>query len=336
MLYITTRDDHDAHTAYKTLVSDFASDGGLYIPFQMPVFDRDRLLSLKNKSFGDIVADLLNCFFSAGLTGWDVACAIGRNSVKLKSLGQKSIVVEPWHNPGRSFAYLENSLFQLVGNRNEISKNPTNWGKIAVRIALLFGVYGQLRADDYLRAEETFHVSVRADSLTFLVAVLYAREMGLPIAMTLCADAAQSGVWDFVHHGRLNTNRFNGSLPADLERLTHAAWGKQVCQCLHDTCKNNAVFTVPEGSTPLSENIFCSVIGNDRIGSVINSVYRNNAYFIDSDTAVSFAAVQDYRAKAGENRLTVMFGQNDPALSADFIADAIGIAVSDVTSGTGK
>lgn len=333
MLYITTRDNHDAHTAYKTLLSDTAQDGGLYIPFQMPVFSQEELLNLKSMPFSGIVADITNRFFSAGLTAWSVECAIGRNSVKLKELGQKIVIFEPWHNPDRTYTYFENSLYSLLTNgKPEAKSTPTGWAKIAIRIAYLFGTYGQLLSEGELRFDESFHVSVQAGDHIDVIAVWYAREMGLPISMTLYGDLRESGIWDLVCRGVLNTNGLDALLFHELERLTHAAWGAQECDRFLTACQQCVPYAIAEETAPLSGDLFCAVVGSNRIGNVINSVYRNNAYLIDADIALPFATVQDYRAKTGENRLTVLLGKNDPLLSAELITKATGLSLEEMTS----
>lgn len=337
MLYVTTRDNYDAHTAYKTLLGDTAQDGGLYIPFQMPVFEQEALLALKSMSFAAIVADVLNRFFSAGLTAWSVECAIGRNCMKLKSLGQKIFILETWHNPNRTYAYVESSLFSLIGEGKQgISFKPTNWVKIAIRIAVLFGVYGQLLAEGFLHVDELFHVSVKTNDCSDPVAVWYAREMGLPISMTLCGDVTESGLWDLVYRGELSASGLGTSLVIGLERLIHAAWGPETCDLWLQSCRNGKSFMTSDEITPLSNDIFSTVVGNERIPSVVNSIFRNNGYLVDSAVALPFAAVQDYRAKTGENRLTVMISEDDPLLSADLLVDATGLTLEELTSAQKK
>ena len=63
MLYVTTRNKNDAHTAHKTLISDRASDGGFYVPFRMPVYSHEEILSFKDKNFGQCVSEILNLYF---------------------------------------------------------------------------------------------------------------------------------------------------------------------------------------------------------------------------------------------------------------------------------
>ena len=70
MLYVTTRNKHDAYTAHRTLLADRAPDGGLYLPFRLVTLDHQQVLALANKTFGQCVAEILNRFFACQLTGW--------------------------------------------------------------------------------------------------------------------------------------------------------------------------------------------------------------------------------------------------------------------------
>ena len=62
----------------------------------------------------------------------------------------------------------------------------------------------------------------------------------------------------------------------------------------------------------LSDGMFVSVVGNDRVESVINSVYRSNGCILDPYTAVSYGGMQDYRAKTGESSPTVLLWEYNP------------------------
>ena len=75
MLYLTTRDKFDTYTVYRTLHEDTAPNGGLFFPFRLPAVS---LETLKGKTFCECVADVLNLFFSAGLTGKEVEFSVGR------------------------------------------------------------------------------------------------------------------------------------------------------------------------------------------------------------------------------------------------------------------
>ena len=94
MLYVTTRDKNEISTAYRTLGQDRGDDGGFFVPFQLPKLDRDLIDGLKNKTFGQNVADVLNLLFKARLDGWDVDFCIGRYPTKLVAMSHRIVFAE--------------------------------------------------------------------------------------------------------------------------------------------------------------------------------------------------------------------------------------------------
>ena len=76
--------------------------------------------------------------------------------------------------------------------------------------------------------------------------------------------------------------------------------------------------------------MFSSVVGGRRVMDLIASVYRTNQYLIDPYTAISYGTLQDYRAKTGENKLTVLFSEGNPEHFADVISQATGLPVRDI------
>ena len=104
MLYVTTRNNRDAYTAQRVLRENRGPDGGLYVPFREPVFSREEIDALKEKSFHQCVAEVLNRLFNTKLTRWDVEFCVGRYPVRLVNLPQRIIAGECWHNPEWSAA----------------------------------------------------------------------------------------------------------------------------------------------------------------------------------------------------------------------------------------
>ena len=51
MLYVTTREDRDAYTAYRALHESRSADGGLFLPFRMQTFPEEELDALLRKPF---------------------------------------------------------------------------------------------------------------------------------------------------------------------------------------------------------------------------------------------------------------------------------------------
>ena len=92
MLYVTTQDSKDAHTAYRTLGANSGPDGGLFVPFKMPKLEPEQIENLKEKSFEQNIADVLNLLFNARMDGWDVGFTIGRRPHKLVPMSHRVYV----------------------------------------------------------------------------------------------------------------------------------------------------------------------------------------------------------------------------------------------------
>lgn len=313
MLYVTTRDNKDAYTVHKTMVQDLAPDGGMFVPFQIPVFAEKDISLLVNRSYSENIADILNRFFSAHLNSWSIDTAIGRNCIKTENLSQKIGSIELWHNPERGYGYVVNNLFRLLSSSDEIADKPTNWVLVAIRIAVLFAAYADLVKCDSLRINETFDVAVNVGDFTDPIAVWYAKAMGLPIKMIICACDETDGVWDLIHRGQIATTALTKELAAGLERLMFSVYGIEEADRFAQTFKAGKLFAVDsEVDVNLNDAFFCAVMGQGRADVVINSLKRTDQYAVCADTALSFAAVQDYRAKTGENRLTLLFSNAEP------------------------
>ena len=313
MLYVTTRDQRDAHTAYKTLISDTAQDGGCYIPFRTPILEAKDVDNLLSKGFSDIVTTILNRLFSANLTAWSLDFSVGRNCAKV------------WHNPEKRYSAMEKALFNLIGKEHQLPESASQWAKIAIRFATLFGIYSQMLCSEVVKPEEEFDISVPADDFTAFMAAWYAKENGLPIRMILCGCDTESGVWDLIHRGEVSTSGVSETIVQGLERLVYGKWGREAALDFVTARNESKTFAITEEMPKLSDSCFCSVVGSDRLNAVVNSVYRTDNCLIDKKTALSYAAMQDYRAKSGENRITLIFADADPTLSAQLIADATGL-----------
>lgn len=327
MLYITTKDQKDAHTAYKTLVSDCAGDGGLYMPFRIPHYSDDEIAGMKARSFGDVVAQILNYFFSSKLTGWDVDFAIGRTPVKTVSVGRKIVVSEVWHNPESSYCGLEKSLFCKLSQNICIAAVPTDWAKVAIRIAVLFGVYADLRRSGTLTYGQTIDIAMDVGDYFAPVAACYAKKMGLPLGKIICCcNGDNAAIWDLIHRNELSTASLSAKIRLGLERLLYVVYGKEELRRFAVACDNKRQYAVSEDAPiKLSDDMFCVVVGEERLNAVINSVYRTDNYLIDADTALPFGAIQDYRSKAGESSMTLLFAEKDPAASVQRILKATGM-----------
>ena len=335
MLYATTRSKSETYTAYRALHEDLAPDGGAFVPFKMPKFTLQQLDQMSGQSFGETMAQILNIFFSARLTGWDIDCCIGKSAVKISAMSRRVILAELWNNPHGDFAYTIDILYQkLCGDTPE--GKPTQWAKIAIYIAVLFAALLPLRN----QGMRTVDICVNSGDFLVPMAAWYARNMGLPLGTIICSCNENSTAWDFLHRGELNTGAatvhttmkaLDVSHPAGLERLIFATLGFDENRKYLETAARRGVYQIrPDMVEQVSAGMFVSVVGKDRVVPLISSVYRSNDFVLDPYTAISYGGLQDYRAKTGESHPTVLLWQHSPMRFLDMVQNATGLAELDI------
>ena len=239
MLYLTTRSSRDAYTAQRALRESRGPDGGMYLPFRGPSFAPEDWKKLSAMPFGQRVAEILNRLFQMRLTCWDVDVCIGRNPVNIESLGHRTLVAELWHNAGQSYDYLARELAEQLLNE---SSCQSGWLSIALRIAMLFGIYGQLPGDSL----EPVDISVISGDFAAPISAYYARAWGLPIGNIVCCCNENSGLWELLRHGQLRTDtasvptilpEADVAVPENLERLVYEAGGTDEVERYLASCR---------------------------------------------------------------------------------------------------
>ena len=313
MLYISTRTENDVYTAHKTMVSDRTANGGCYVPFSLPAFTKEEIAGLKDKQFNQIVADVLNLFFSARFTDLDVSFAVGKNPCSMHAMNHRIAVAELWHNSGRNYEFLVEKLYTKLCNHEDCSDVPTDWAKIVIDLAVLIGVYAEMLRDEIIDLGQIVDVSFNTEHFCTICAAWYARKMGIPIGTIICTEKDNGTIWDLLHRGTLSATHADNSAVSAVERLLFGTLGAATLKEFVDCLEKRRTFTmVEEDRAVFSDGLFCSVAGSDRAATVINSVYRSNAYTIDDEAALCYGGLQDYRARNGEGRLTVLFGRCAP------------------------
>ncbi len=335
MLYATTRSKTDTYTAYRALIEDIAPDGGLFLPFRFPEFSHFEIEKLKEQSVSETVAQILNVFFSARLTAWDVECCIGKSAFKISAMSHRVLLAELWNNPQGEYAYLINALYKkLCGDAS--GDRATCWANIAIRIAFWFAIYGQLQRLGF----QNFDISVTSGDFSVPMSAWYARKMGLPVGTIVCACNENSTPWDFLHRGEYNTGlpvvntatpELDVNSPVAMEYLIYGTLGFDETSKYVDIVKRKGVYHIrPDMVKQLSNGMYVSVVGKDRVSPVITSVFRSNNCILDPYTAVTYGGLQDYRAKTGESCPTVLLWERNPLLFSATVEKATGLTKTEI------
>lgn len=327
MLYLTTRSTTDAYTPFRTLGQGRGDDQGLFVPLQMPRLDASQILSLKTRTFGQNVADILNLLLNARLDGMDVDFCIGKYPIKFVPMSNRTVVAETWHNPDFDFARAVRNLSGRIRGLEDTSGVSTDWMWISARIAFIFSLYGLLSQKEKAGICNPIDIAVPAGDFAAPMAAWYAREMGLPIENIICSCDDNDAAWELLHGQKLDFSG-NMKIPADLERLVYAIGGQEEAIKFVRAAESKAVYSFREGEdNSLGKEIYAAVISAERRASVINNVYRTSAYILDPGSAMAYGGLQDFRATDGKLNMTLIITERSPICSAQTVASAMEITV---------
>lgn len=333
MLYTSTRNKKDAFTVHQAICSRRASDGGLFIPYRLPVFSADEICRLSGIGFNSRLAEILNLFFGSHLTGYDIDLAVGKRPVRLHQLSQRLLLAECWHNTQWQFSELLNALAKLICTDDYENAEVYGWLETGVRISVFFGTVGELLLQDVISIEKPVDIAMVSGNFSGPMAAWYAREMGLPIGNIICCCNENAALWDFVCHGQLRTDGVSISslvpeadinVPDGLERLISQHTGAEGVQyyadCVHSgrTYYADAAFL-----SNLRRGIYVTVSSEPRILSTVSSSFSAHKCVMSVSSALAYAGLQDYRARTGASRMALIMSDKSPRLDISDIAQIL-------------
>lgn len=335
MLYVTTRSREESYTASRTLSEDRAPDGGYFVPMKMPFFDRSQIKALGTKSFSQNVAEILNLLFQTQLDSWAVDFGIGRHPVRLVPVSGRAVIAETWHNPSWHFDRLAKSVEKMIRQSDQVSPVPTDWLKIGSRIAVLFGIFGELMGKGEAGVDNSLDVVVPVGDFSGPMAAWYAKSWGLPIGNVLCCCNENAGCWNFIHKGEIRcdapvvettTPICDHTVPEGLERLISQTLGyRENERFIYTCCEGGLYYLEPTQLQRMQDGLHASVVGRQRLEWAILNLYRTDGFLSDPYTALCYSGLMDYRARTGQTRPALILSEESPLYSLRYLAKAMGL-----------
>lgn len=309
MQYVTTRNSDSIYTWLDALNENRAPDGGFYVPAQIPTFSPAEIDSFAVKNPNQAVAEILNLFFGTELTRWDIDFHAGRYPVRLNRIVRRIAIAEMWHNCDWEFSRTVRDLAALVRGTRDPDLSVGAWFCVAVRIGVLFGVFGELMRDGIAATGKTVDVVLPSGDGIGLFSAWYARKMGLPVGNIIICCNENNNLWNMIRQGELKlglpskatcTPDCDRLFPDALELLLYACGGREEALRFSEARKGETTYRMDE--TALEEvrkDIYLSVVWEQRVQSTIPTIYHNHNYVFGPYSALCYAGLTDYRSRTG-------------------------------------
>ena len=216
------------------------------------------------------------------------------------------------------------------------SANSINWGRLAPQIVYYISAYCDLLAAGRIGAGEPVNFCVPTGNFGNILAGYYAKGMGLPVKMLLCASNRNNVLTDFIRTGRYDRNRrfyattspsMDILISSNLERLLYLLTGRSDRETREkmEALGRTGVYQLDERELSALQREFYGACCDDAgAADTIRRVFERYSYLCDPHTAVAVNAWEQYRAATGDRTKTVILSTASPYKFADTVLEALG------------
>ncbi len=195
------------------------------------------------------------------------------------------------------------------------SANSINWGRLLPQVVYYVSAYAQLVADGKVEAGKPIDVCVPTGNFGNILAAYYAKRMGAPIDMLLCASNENRVLTDFINTGTYDVSdrpfvltpspSMDILVSSNLERQLFELTGRDAAAIAGwmTDLKNDRRFRVDEETfAAVREVLRADSVSNAECLATIKEVLEAHDYLLDPHTAVAYRVCENLR---GENPVLI-------------------------------
>lgn len=213
--------------------------------------------------------------------------------------------------------------------------NSLSWIRIMPAIAYYCWAASWLYAHERLNADEGFVLSVPAGNGSELVAALYARRMGLPIAKILVVTNRNKGLADLILDGSYMRKRevlhtdlpgMDVDLPMNVERLLYETLARDsnlVTFYLNDLINEGIIRLSAGDAARIKADMEAVTVDDRRISGLILSIYDRTDYALDPQTAGALSAYETWRERRKIDLPAVILNLDSPYRFVQTMTEAL-------------
>ena len=217
------------------------------------------------------------------------------------------------------------------------SANSINIGRLIPQVVYYIWSYLQLARQGAIRVGDKINIVVPTGNFGNILAAYYAKGMGLPVSMLICASNKNKVLTDFFRTGVYDTQRefyltnspsMDILISSNLERLLYHLSGDdpEEIRALMADLDGSKRYEVSDKIKAGLGQFYGGFADVEATNKTIGDMYKDNGYLIDTHTAVGYKVYENYREATGDDTPAVIASTASPYKFAKSVADSIGLA----------
>ena len=215
------------------------------------------------------------------------------------------------------------------------SANSINFGRLVPQIIYYVSAYCDLVRDGKIKLGDKINVVVPTGNFGNILAAVYARNMGIPIAKFICASNRNKILTDFISTGKYDRNRefYQTSSPSmdilissNLERMLYHLYDNnaEVIASLMKDLKEKGVYEVsPAVLEKLQKEFFGGFCDDANCAATIKKLFDEYHYLCDTHTAVAVNVYEQYIKETNDTTPCVIASTASPYKFASAVLPAL-------------
>ena len=215
------------------------------------------------------------------------------------------------------------------------SANSINFGRLVPQIIYYVSAYCDLVKDGKITMGDKINVVVPTGNFGNILAAVYARNMGIPIAKFICASNRNKILTDFIATGEYDRNRefyqtdspsMDILISSNLERMLYHLYDNDCTSvaALMNELKNNGVYKVSDDVLKkLQKEFFGGFCDDIDTAATIKKLFDEYHYLCDTHTAVAVNVYEQYIAETKDETPCVIASTASPYKFASAVLPAL-------------
>ena len=216
------------------------------------------------------------------------------------------------------------------------SANSINWGRVLPQVVYYISAYCDLLRDGRIQMGDKINFCVPTGNFGDILAGYYAKCMGLPVNMLICASNSNNVLTDFLETGVYDRNRpfYTTASPSmdilissNLERLLYQMSGSdETVRGYMQALNESGRYEISDAlKSKIQSEFAAGWCSDEEAADSIARLFGTEGYLMDTHTAVAYTVLENYRKKTGDNALSVVVSTASPYKFCSSVLEALGV-----------